>query len=58
MDSLIDNTIRKHSGSVAMSQAQRRQLIGNVENLLANVLFRGDRHTRVLLAGLAHGDTD
>lgn len=25
-DSLIDNTIRKHSGSVAMSQAQRRQL--------------------------------
>ncbi len=26
VDSLIDNTIRKHSGSVAMSQAQRRQL--------------------------------
>ncbi len=33
VDSLIDNTIRKHSGSVAMSQAQRRQLKSLSDNL-------------------------
>jgi DNA-directed RNA polymerase subunit beta' len=33
VDSLIDNTIRKHSGSVAMSQAQRRQLKSLADNL-------------------------
>jgi DNA-directed RNA polymerase subunit beta' len=32
-DSLIDNTIRKHSGSVAMSQAQRRQLKSLADSL-------------------------
>lgn len=33
VDSLIDNTIRKHSGSVAMSQAQRRQLKSLADSL-------------------------
>lgn len=33
VDSLIDNTIRKHSGSVAMSTAQRRQLKSLADNL-------------------------
>jgi DNA-directed RNA polymerase subunit beta' len=33
VDSLVDNTIRKHSGSVAMSQAQRRQLKSLADNL-------------------------
>ena len=33
VDSLIDNTIRKHSGSVAMSQSQRRQLKSLSDNL-------------------------
>jgi DNA-directed RNA polymerase subunit beta' len=33
VDSLVDNTIRKHSGSVAMSQSQRRQLKSLADNL-------------------------
>ncbi len=33
VDSLIDNTIRKHSGTVAMSQSQRRQLKSLSDNL-------------------------
>jgi len=43
VDSLIDNSIRKHSGSVAMSQSQRRQLKSLADNLKGKQgLFRGN----------------
>jgi len=43
VDSLIDNTIRKTSGSAAMSQAQRRQLKSLADNLKGKQgLFRSN----------------
>jgi len=43
VDSLIDNSIRKHSGSAAMSQSQRRQLKSLADNLKGKQgLFRSN----------------